>query len=76
MAIKKKMQMGGEVGAFNKLKGAAKKKELDNYKKFGDGPGSGPSIDKSKPAAPKPKAKKGAAIKPKGCMKCGGKMMK
>lgn len=53
MAIKKKMQMGGEIGAFSKLKGAAKKKELDNYKKFGDGPGSGPSIDKTKAPAPK-----------------------
>jgi len=53
MAIKKKMQMGGEIGAFNKLKGAAKKKELENYKRFGDGPGSGPSIDKTKKPAPK-----------------------
>jgi hypothetical protein len=63
--IKKKMQMGGEIGAFNKLKGAAKKKELDNYKKFGDGPGSGPSIDKTKKAAPKAKvkAKSGGAMK-------------
>ena len=104
MAIKKKMQMGGEIGAFNKLKGAAKKKELDNYKNYGDGPGSGPSIDKTKKPAPKPKAKsggsfpdlnkdgkvtkadilkgrgviakKGASVKPKGCMKCGGKMKK
>ena len=53
MAIKKKMQMGGEIGAFNKLKGAAKKKELEGYKNYGDGPGSGPSIDKTKKPAPK-----------------------
>lgn len=66
MAIKKKMQMGGEIGAFSKLKGAAKKKELDNYKKFGDGPGSGPSIDKTKAPAPKAtgmkKAKSGGSF--------------
>lgn len=48
--------MGGEIGAYNKLKGKDLELEKSNYKKFGDGPGSGPSIDKSKPAAPKAKS--------------------
>ena len=67
MAIKKKMQMGGEIGAFSKLKGAAKKKELENYKKFGDGPGSGPSTSKTNygplgTGKVKPKAKSGGSF--------------
>lgn len=65
MAIKKKMQMGGkakpmggEVGAYSKLKGKDLALEKSRYKTFGDGPGSGPSG-----AMPKPKKKMGGAIK-------------
>lgn len=101
--------MSGKIGAYAELEKKAAsgdrqgkldlKLEKSNYKKFGDGPGSGPSG-----AMPKPKAKsggsfpdlnkdgkvtkadilkgrgviakKGASVKPKGCMKCGGKMKK
>jgi hypothetical protein len=65
MAIKKKMQMGGKakpmsgaIGAYSKLKGKDLELEKANYKKFGDGPGSGPSG-----AMPKPKKKMGGAVK-------------
>ena len=54
-SVKKGKPMGGEIGAFKKLKGADLELEKANYKKFGDGPGSGPSIDKTKKAAPKAK---------------------
>ena len=69
--IKKKMQMGGkaklvakgkpmggEIGAYNKLKGADLELEKANYKKFGDAAGSGPSG-----AMPKPKKKMGGTVK-------------
>jgi hypothetical protein len=69
--IKKKMQMGGkaklvakgkpmggEIGAYNKLKGADLELEKKTNLKFGDGPGSGPSG-----AMPKPKKKMGGAVK-------------
>ena len=65
MAVKKKMQMGGKakpmsgaIGAYSKLKGKDLELEKANYKKFGDGPGSGPSG-----AMPKPKKKMGGAVK-------------
>jgi len=61
MAIKKKMMDGGKakpmsgaIGAYSKLKGKDLELEKANYKKFGDGPGSGPSG-----AMPKPKKKMG-----------------
>ena len=67
--IKKKMQMGGKakpmggaIGAYGKLKGKDLELEKSRYKTFGDAAGSGPSIDKTKPAAPKAK----------GAMKMGG----
>ena len=65
MAIKKKMMDGGKakpmsgaIGAYSKLKGKDLELEKANYKKFGDGPGSGPSG-----AMPKPKKKMGGPVK-------------
>jgi len=65
MAIKKKMMDGGKakpmsgaIGAYSKLKGKDLELEKANYKKFGDGPGSGPSG-----AMPKPKKKMGGMVK-------------
>jgi hypothetical protein len=63
--IKKKMMDGGKakpmsgaIGAYSKLKGKDLELEKANYKKFGDGPGSGPSG-----AMPKPKKKMGGVVK-------------
>jgi hypothetical protein len=63
--IKKKMMDGGKakpmsgaIGAYSKLKGKDLELEKANYKKFGDGPGSGPSG-----AMPKPKKKMGGMVK-------------
>lgn len=110
--------MSGKIGAYAELEKKAAsgdrqgkldlKLEKSNYKKFGDGPGSGPSgampqpkkkmggaLKKAKSGGSFPDlnkdgkvtkadilkgrgviAKKGASVKPKGCMKCGGKMKK
>jgi hypothetical protein len=60
--------MGGAIGAYSAMEKKAKagdaqaqadlKLEKSNYKKFGDGPGSGPSG-----AMPTPKKKMGGAVK-------------
>lgn len=60
--------MSGKIGAYAELEKKAKagdrqgkldlELEKSNYKKFGDGPGSGPSG-----AMPKPKKKMGGAVK-------------
>ena len=64
--------MSGKVGAYAELEKKAAggdrqgkldlKLEKSNYKKFGDGPGSGPSG-----AMPKPKMKMGGSMKSKKC---------